>query len=412
MKVFISHHLSKDEKLAGILLNSLKKRGISGYMAERKQEYEILILDKIKNEIDSSDYLVAIITKNGLKSASIHEEIGYAIGIDVPVILMVDESVEEQGVLIHGKEPEYFTAKFFESHSDEIAKHILSKGIPKRKGRKKPVISKEKDQYQQYNPQQRITKLQKDLVESFIEHGFSSQINKLEITIGPYWREIKKTVKIVVSENKKRKERFFSICLDELKNEEDVKELNIAITEIFNKLPFNSVWKNMCLIITHGNVSKSRIDKYYKEISREKRKTKQNTIIIIDPSIIYYGVGQGVSGFTQKYWNFSSSLPKFIAYGIKSKNDLIARIGIIDDFIEGHEKIFKQVTKLRANQKKLQIIPEKKAEQKRKKKQKEEEKKRGIRRAKILKRRTVSRRHRYNYGSYGGNPAYIGTPKE
>lgn len=133
MKVFISHTFQEsDQKLASILNERLKIHEIEGYIAERKKEYELLIRDKIKNQIQSSDYLVAIITEFGLNSASVHEEIGYAIGIDVPVILMVAQNVKEKGVLIYGKEPEYFDTKSFEKHADNIVEFIKEKGERKK----------------------------------------------------------------------------------------------------------------------------------------------------------------------------------------------------------------------------------------------------------------------------------------
>jgi len=409
MKVFISHHIRNDEKLASILLSSLKKRGISGYMAQRKQEYEILILDKIKNEIESSHYLVAIITKNSLGSASVHEEIGYALGNDIPVILMVEETIDERGVLIHGKEPEIFTRKYFEKHADIIIKHILEKGLPSKKRKKGIVAKKEKNQYQQYTPAQRVSKLKQDLIQSFNEHKFSTHTQKIKTKLSRAWDAPMETITIIVSENKKTRQRFFCLCYDEFKTEDSVKRINIIIGIIFKNLSLVPSWKNMCLILIHGNVVKTRISKYYSDIQRSHRTTNQNTLITFDPSIIYHGLGQGRSGFTLKRWNYPSSMPKFFAHGIKSKNDMIGRIGIIIDFIDEHDKIFKQIPKLRIYQKKFQVIPEIKAEVKRKKKAKEEEKRRAKRRARIYAR---PRRYTRYRGGYGGNPAYVGTPKE
>lgn len=106
---------------------------MKGYLAEKEQEYVLLIEKKIRREIRTSDCLVAIITDIGLKSASVHEEIGFAIGKDIPVLLMMDESLKErEGVLIHGKEPEYFNETNFESHSQKIIKYIQN-NIQKRK---------------------------------------------------------------------------------------------------------------------------------------------------------------------------------------------------------------------------------------------------------------------------------------
>ena len=409
MKVFISHHIGKDEKLAVILQYSLKKRGIIGYIAQRKQEYELLIIDKIKKQIKNSDYLVALITKYGLKSASVHEEIGYAIASDVKVILMVEESVDEQGVLIHGKEPYDFDRRFFEIEADDMSKYILSKGITRKNKNSKVKQTKEKDQYQQYSPAQRVSKLKHDISQSFIEHKFSTHTQKIKVILGRVWPATTEAITIIVAENKKTHQRFFCLCYNELNNEELVRKINIIIDNVFQNLSLVQSWKNMCLIITHGNVVKTRISKYYNGIHRIVRTTNQNTLITIDPFIIYHGLGQGKSGFTLKRWNFQSSMPKFFAYAIKSKNDIIGRIGIILDFIEEQEKIFKQISKLRINQNKFQIIPEKKVEAKRKKKAKEEEKKRAKRWPRIHVR---PRRYTRYRGGYGGNPAYVGTPKE
>lgn len=121
MKVFISHTFKdRDLKLSSKFSQLLSDAKIEGYLAEARPEYELLIRDKIKNQIDSSDWLVAIITDYGLISASVHEEIGYAIGKNIPIVLMVEEGLKEKGVLIYGKEPEYFTESFFEVHCKKI----------------------------------------------------------------------------------------------------------------------------------------------------------------------------------------------------------------------------------------------------------------------------------------------------
>lgn len=128
MKVFISHHIGRDFRLASTLQKSLKERNIEGIIAQRKKEYELLIIDKIKHQIDSSDYLVAIITKSGLASASVHEEIGFAIAKKVPVVLMVEKGAKERGVLIHGKDPEYFLRSDFGKRVEKIIDHIIKNG--------------------------------------------------------------------------------------------------------------------------------------------------------------------------------------------------------------------------------------------------------------------------------------------
>ena len=93
MKVFISHAFGRDdEALAGVLKEDLDAAGLDGYMAERAPRYDLLLSVKIRQEIDDSGCLVAIITKRSQASASVHEEIGYALGRGVEVALMVEES--------------------------------------------------------------------------------------------------------------------------------------------------------------------------------------------------------------------------------------------------------------------------------------------------------------------------------
>lgn len=406
MKVFISHHIGKDEKLASILLNSLKRRGISGYMAERKQEYELLILDKIKNEIENSDYLVAILTKHGISSASIHEEIGYAIGFDVPVILMVEEVIDEQGVLIHGKEPEYFTRNFFETHAETICKHILSKGIPVKKRRQGIQPKKEKDQFQHYSPDHRIRKLKSDVVQSFKEHRFHYRQIKLKTNKLHYLYP--SLIQFDTVESKIKNQRFFLFYFNNLMDS-SIEEINFKIKDyIFDNMSNQKNWLNMCFIIIHGNISKSRITNFYNKINYGDYTTKQNTLINLDPSILYYGLGQGRITFALKNWNYSSSVPKFFIHTVKSKDDLLGRIGIVEDFIDEHGDIFAKILNLKKYEEKYQTIPRERAKKREKLLEKKRERSEA-RRERNLERRLKNRRFRRH--GYSGNPAYIGTPK-
>ena len=131
MKAFISHAFGGgDEPLANALKKDLGATGITGYLAEKAQRYDLLISDKIKQEIDKSDWLVAIITKRSHASASVHEEIGYALGKGVRVALMVEEGVEKSGVLVYGREYEVFSVPKFGEHSRKMAKFIAGSPRP------------------------------------------------------------------------------------------------------------------------------------------------------------------------------------------------------------------------------------------------------------------------------------------
>lgn len=127
MEVFVSHSF-KDEQLATMLVDTLGASGIKGYMAQRAKEYELLIRDKIKDEISRSSCLIAIITKNSIESPSVFEEIGYAMGKGVPVVVMREEEVKT-GVLTHGLETEDFKHELFkEVACKNITNYLLRMG--------------------------------------------------------------------------------------------------------------------------------------------------------------------------------------------------------------------------------------------------------------------------------------------
>ena len=131
MKVFITHAFGgTDEALADTLKEDLAAAGIDGYLAEKTQRYDLLISDKIRQEIDESDWLVAVITKRSHASASVHEEIGYALGRGIRVAPMVEEGVEKSGVLVYGREHEVFTVPKFAEHSRKVAKFIADSPRP------------------------------------------------------------------------------------------------------------------------------------------------------------------------------------------------------------------------------------------------------------------------------------------
>lgn len=142
LRVFISHKfINGDQKLASILQQLLLNNRINGYLAERKREYELPISEKIQNEILRSDYLVAILTKESVRSASVNQEIGYALGVKVPVIVMAEKDLLT-GVLTHGREPEEFTREKFAQPCKNILEYIQKNGKRRKisEGERKDLI--------------------------------------------------------------------------------------------------------------------------------------------------------------------------------------------------------------------------------------------------------------------------------
>ena len=141
MRIFISHSFV-DENLAASLKSILEnsKQVDHAYMAQRVKEYELLISDKIRNEITNSDYVVALVTKNARESASVNQELGYSQGKDVPRIAMIEQDAKI-GVLMQGMDSEVFTRENFDNHCKNVLDYLLVRGKRKIKSERLVGIS-------------------------------------------------------------------------------------------------------------------------------------------------------------------------------------------------------------------------------------------------------------------------------
>lgn len=128
MKVFISHSFD-DQMLANDLQHILYEKEISAYMAEQKPEYDLSIGNKIRREIGESDHMVVFITESGYLSPSVNQEIGYAQGIGIKPIIMIQKGVSKLGVLTSEYEREEFEINDPLSSYIRIREYILSKGL-------------------------------------------------------------------------------------------------------------------------------------------------------------------------------------------------------------------------------------------------------------------------------------------
>lgn len=125
--VFISHWIG-DGELATNLARLLKdKAGIRGYVAEEVKRLDDTITVKVRDELIASHCLVAILSHLGSQSPSVHQEIGFAISRDIPVILMREKGVQRDrlGVFVYGRDYFEYTQEDFNKVCDEIIGKLL-----------------------------------------------------------------------------------------------------------------------------------------------------------------------------------------------------------------------------------------------------------------------------------------------
>jgi len=128
MKVFISHTFSdEDLEMAKKLQKILSEAGNDGYLAETRREYDKLIREKIIAEIRKSDHMIAILTEKTIYSASVNQELGYALREGISPIIMREKNAK-QGVLTFGLDTEEFTKSTFLDSCKMVLSHIQDKG--------------------------------------------------------------------------------------------------------------------------------------------------------------------------------------------------------------------------------------------------------------------------------------------
>jgi O-acetyl-ADP-ribose deacetylase (regulator of RNase III) len=128
MKIFISHAFA-DEKLAFVLKDILTERGITVYLAQEKPEFGKQLPDKILKSISDSDYVIVLITTKAKESASVQNEIGYALGKHIKIIIMSEEK-EYVNPIIGNPEQEIFTQENFAEHCKRVRMFLLEEPTP------------------------------------------------------------------------------------------------------------------------------------------------------------------------------------------------------------------------------------------------------------------------------------------
>lgn len=102
--VFISHS-TRDQGLVIALANLLSKYGAAVFVAEWDLSPGEQLDKKVFDRIRASDCVVTLLTRNGLRSSWVQQEIGYALRSQKPLIPLVEKGVEVKDLgALHGRE--------------------------------------------------------------------------------------------------------------------------------------------------------------------------------------------------------------------------------------------------------------------------------------------------------------------
>jgi hypothetical protein len=104
LRVFVSHAIGNDElPIVHHLAAALLGVGVEAYLGVYDREPGSPLGAKIQRSIDASDLVVVLLTKKGVESAWVNQEVGYAIGRGKKVLPFVEKGLDTEGML-HGVE--------------------------------------------------------------------------------------------------------------------------------------------------------------------------------------------------------------------------------------------------------------------------------------------------------------------
>ena len=116
MKVFISYS-TKDMHIVEEFKKLVEAKGIEAYVAAKDVQPGGVLWDKLEKNIRTSNCLVAIMTKDGVMSGTLQNELGVAKANKIRIVPLVEEGVDPKGVL-SGIEQ----LKFDKDHPDQALK--------------------------------------------------------------------------------------------------------------------------------------------------------------------------------------------------------------------------------------------------------------------------------------------------
>lgn len=103
-RVFISHS-AQDQGLVISLANLLSKFGVDVSVAEWYLTPGERLDEKVLEQIKKSDCIVALLTRNGMRSSWVQQEIGFSLQHGKPVIPMVEKGIEPKDLAaLQGRE--------------------------------------------------------------------------------------------------------------------------------------------------------------------------------------------------------------------------------------------------------------------------------------------------------------------
>ena len=96
---FISHSTKDAKKYVGAIVRIFEKCGIQSFIADRDAPVGSILPNEVKKAIEKSELFLVFITKQSKSSPWVNQEIGYALGKEVPVIPLKRGRIRIKGLI-------------------------------------------------------------------------------------------------------------------------------------------------------------------------------------------------------------------------------------------------------------------------------------------------------------------------
>lgn len=139
-KVFISHS-TRDQGLVIALSNLLAKFDLEVFVAEWYLTPGALLDNKISEQIENSDCVVVLLTRDGVRSNWVQQEIGYALKTNKDLIPIVENGIDPRDLAaLQGREYIEYDLLQPKKALIEASSYIKSLKLKKEKQRENLVI--------------------------------------------------------------------------------------------------------------------------------------------------------------------------------------------------------------------------------------------------------------------------------
>lgn len=96
--VFLSHSMTpEDEPFVRTIVEQLRILNIQCYIAEHDGQFGQSLAAKVELALRNCDCLLALLTMGGSQSSYVNQEIGLAVGLNKPIIPIVEKGVDLRG---------------------------------------------------------------------------------------------------------------------------------------------------------------------------------------------------------------------------------------------------------------------------------------------------------------------------